>query len=1239
MPEAPLISIIECDSPNKKSSSIHNRNYLIYIATRDGVDLTNVDLERELQQMEYENATQAEHADNQQYLKYIEERPGSQGLFGNIDVSNPEKLGNRLADLTSEGHLIYRGIVSLREDDAIRLGFDRKAPWVDYMNIVVPDIAREFNIPIDKLEWTAAFHIKNGHPHCHYMFWSKEKQVDSPFIHVSKQTRCREMLSKEMFHLEREEAVINKTLARDLTISVTKEMVKDEISLLLHEPEKLTGFFKTEDVKKLSTELLDFTTKLPGSGRLAYKLLPPETKEALNELIDKFLETQPLNVDYYRYLHAVDDISQSYSASARHSEVTRERADEDLRKRMGNVILKACKTLLLEKDRLSGFELNYNQESLFPEQFATTQDEPDYHPDILPTADPDEKADLFTSDSASISPAFEPEGEASTLLSKVPILFSDDDYKMDWNKEYREAMSILYDDKIENKETAINILTAEATKNNVIATHQLAQIYQRGIYVEADTAKADLLFKEAFKGFNSVLTMYEYRKMKSYINYRIGKYYENGWGVDQDYQQAIYSYRQAGSNKYAQYSLGSLYLHGKGIDITAENKNEWITEEAELFKHSADQNFPYAAYAYARLCESETQVLSVPDNIIHDYYAAALRGFEQSVKNQPDDNLYYRLGTMYYAGKGTTASQERAYEYFIKSAEYNNPNAQYALGKTYADPDTPYYDPQKAEEMFQLSSAQDNHYATYALGKLYATSGELYDPEKAEYSFKEILQELPAQAHYALGKLYATPDSPLLDFPLAVQYFKLAAEHGNDYALYSLAKIYLDQESELYDFNQGYTYLQEATLAGNTHAAYALGKIYATPGELYDPEKAEYNFKKALQELPEQTHYALGKLYATLGSPLYNIALAVQHFTEAAEYGNDYAQYSLAKIYLDQESELYNFNQGFTYLQEAISKGNIYAAFALGKLYASPGELYDPQKAEHSFRELLQELPEQAHHALGKLYATPDSPLLNITLAIHHLREAAEYGNNYAQYSLAKIYLDQESGLYDFNQGITYLQEATIAGNAHAAYTLGKLYASPEALNDSIKAEQLFKSALATLPEQCHYALGKLYASTESPLLNMPLAARHFTEAAEYGNMYAQYSLSKIYHDKESGLYDFNQGFTYLYESASSGNAYAMTQLGRLYLWGHEELKANVDLGKEWLHKALENGDANAQNVLNMYENYKRDIAVSVSFSLCRSLLRVCSSRRKPENLQEVVSKVRSREAIIDAQKKTERTR
>jgi hypothetical protein len=205
MPFSPLISKIRCHNPNRSGSKNANRNYLFYIATREGVDLSPSDDINNL--MENQKVLESElndeyvykEADNMKYLQYIAFRPRSHGLFGNINTDNLGELTNRVMELTKSGRNIYRGIVSLSERDAEALGFIDKKDWENYLKQVLPDVAKELGVSSTDFTWVAAFHAEKTHPHIHFELWDNKDKVHSPFIHISKQHACRNLLSNAMF--------------------------------------------------------------------------------------------------------------------------------------------------------------------------------------------------------------------------------------------------------------------------------------------------------------------------------------------------------------------------------------------------------------------------------------------------------------------------------------------------------------------------------------------------------------------------------------------------------------------------------------------------------------------------------------------------------------------------------------------------------------------------------------------------------------------------------------------------------------------------------------------------------------------------------------------------------------------------------------------------------------------------------------------------------------------------------
>lgn len=173
MPHNILMSKIRCYNPNKNHSALKNLNYIMYIATRPGVDLTDVEFDKLTSVIDEEEpeTRHSEPSGNDNYIHYIAKRQNSQGLFGNFNFANTTEAAHEVRNVTDMGVNVYRGIVSLSEDDAIELGFDKKEAWVDYMNSVMNDIGNKFGIPVTSLKWCAAVHMEQGHPHCHYTFW------------------------------------------------------------------------------------------------------------------------------------------------------------------------------------------------------------------------------------------------------------------------------------------------------------------------------------------------------------------------------------------------------------------------------------------------------------------------------------------------------------------------------------------------------------------------------------------------------------------------------------------------------------------------------------------------------------------------------------------------------------------------------------------------------------------------------------------------------------------------------------------------------------------------------------------------------------------------------------------------------------------------------------------------------------------------------------------------------------
>ena len=114
-------------------------------------------------------------ADTRTYADYIATRPraerfGSHGLFTDDGVQvQLEKVSAELNQYT--GHM-YTSILSLRREDAIRLGFDTGNRWRDFLRSQAPTLAENLKIPLEHLRWYAAYHNEGHHPHVHLIAYS-----------------------------------------------------------------------------------------------------------------------------------------------------------------------------------------------------------------------------------------------------------------------------------------------------------------------------------------------------------------------------------------------------------------------------------------------------------------------------------------------------------------------------------------------------------------------------------------------------------------------------------------------------------------------------------------------------------------------------------------------------------------------------------------------------------------------------------------------------------------------------------------------------------------------------------------------------------------------------------------------------------------------------------------------------------------------------------------------------------
>ena len=192
------------------------------------------------------------HVDYIATRKGVDKSAHTHGLFGNIlgtdnvEILELEDIKKYIQGKSNENIDIFKTVISLREEDAMQYGFLNQKAWKNLLQERTFEIARAFKIPINDMEWVAAFHAKKGQPHCHLVVWNKNQDLSvkrKPYIFYND---MRKVIAKGVYK-EELEAEYN-----------IKDISKKEL-----------GKLSQKEFEKLKENTYDFETTVCGKQEAA----------------------------------------------------------------------------------------------------------------------------------------------------------------------------------------------------------------------------------------------------------------------------------------------------------------------------------------------------------------------------------------------------------------------------------------------------------------------------------------------------------------------------------------------------------------------------------------------------------------------------------------------------------------------------------------------------------------------------------------------------------------------------------------------------------------------------------------------------------------------------------------------------------------------------------------------------------------------------------------------------------
>ena len=471
------------------------------------------------------------------YMKYIATRPraerlGSHGLFGDKDGVELDKA---MAELESYTGNVWTHIISLKREDAERLGYDNARAWRNLLRAHRNDIAAAMNIPPQDFRWYAAFHDEGDHPHVHMMAWSVkpgQAYLSQDGIRQIKSKLTNDIFQQEMLHLYEQKTVSRDQLVREVRQAM-RELVQQMRTRICDHPE----------AERLMQELaLQLETV---KGKKSYGYLPKKQKALVDEIVDQMEQLPTVAECYEQWWQLQGQVEDFYSEKERHRPpLSRQKEFRQIK----NAVIQEAETIRLGK-------ITFEDETLDLRQ----GDEVDNGKDV--------SWDFRTL-------RMDVQDEYSSLAERDDAVESMRELAENGDIHAQYFMGELYRDG--------PLLPPDW----VMARYWFDKAAKQG-YVAAQYALGKLYLSDDASVHDPELGI-QWLEYAAYngnhdASYRLGKEYLKGESVRRDTRKAmdhIYTSAQAG-NLHAQYLLGKLLLQGKAVERDKEAGIQWLSQAAE----------------------------------------------------------------------------------------------------------------------------------------------------------------------------------------------------------------------------------------------------------------------------------------------------------------------------------------------------------------------------------------------------------------------------------------------------------------------------------------------------------------------------------------------------------------------------------------------------------------------------------------------------------------------------------
>lgn len=240
------------------------------------------------------------------YIRYISERPrvqkmGAHGLF--TDNANSEVILSRvMEEVSSHPGNVWTPIISLRREDAARLGYDNAKQWQAFLSSFAPTLAESMKIPLSEFRWYAAFHDEDSHPHIHMICYSTDPKKG--FLTKEGIDSIRSEMANRIFRQDMIEIYQKQTQRRNELGTATRETLElliDQIRSGVTVDTQITGMIGQLAVRLESVK-----------GKKQYGYLQASLKAQVDKCVDELAKAPRIAKAYELWYEMREEVMRTY---------------------------------------------------------------------------------------------------------------------------------------------------------------------------------------------------------------------------------------------------------------------------------------------------------------------------------------------------------------------------------------------------------------------------------------------------------------------------------------------------------------------------------------------------------------------------------------------------------------------------------------------------------------------------------------------------------------------------------------------------------------------------------------------------------------------------------------------------------------------------------------------------------------------------------------------------------------